>query len=169
MQLQQQQLREQTERTDAVTRLVARVNVATSVICKTQPDPKVIDYYYRAMYSREPTVDSAVHSPPTREFFEHWKHGTGFFQTGVARWNQYMGGAGVEWAQEVLERVLQHTGVSVSNPDFVWQRFSLREADMDRYLNGPDGHPWIEERIHPHLALEYRTNPRFGVPRPYPH
>jgi hypothetical protein len=161
VQLQKHQLQEQTERTDAVTRLVARVNVATYVICKTQPDLKVIDYYYRAIFSPVPTVDSTVHSPPTRDFFKHWNHGTGFFQTGVARWNQYMGGAGVEWAQEVLARVLQHTGVSVFNPEGVWQRFRLREADMDRYLNGPDGYPWIEERIHPHLALEYRTNPRF--------
>ena len=58
MELQQQQLREQTERTDAVTRLVARVNVATYVICKTQPDLKVFDYYQRAMYSGEPKVYS---------------------------------------------------------------------------------------------------------------
>ena len=161
MELQQQQLREQTERTDAVTRLFVRVNVATYVICKNQADPNVIAYFQRAIYFGAPTVDSAVHSPPTIDFFECWKRGTGGFQTGVAMCKKYMGGAGVEWAQEVIERVLQHTGVSVSNPEGVWQRFSLRVADMDRFLNGPDGHPLMEERIHPHLALEYRKNPLF--------
>jgi hypothetical protein len=161
VQLQKHQLQEQTERTDAVTRLVARVNVVTYVFCQDQPDLKVVDYYYRAIESRKPTVYSAVHSPPTREFFEHWNIGTGCFQTGVARWNQYMGGAGVEWAQEVLQRVLQHIHVSVLTPGYVLDRLSMRLADMDGFLNGPDGPPWIEERIHPHLALEYRTNPRF--------
>ena len=169
MQLQQQQLREQTELTDAVTRLVARVNVATYVFCQTQPDFTVIDYYYRAIESRKPTVDSAVHSPPTIEFFEHWNIGTGCFQQGVERWNQYMGGAGVEWAQDVLERVLQHTGGSVLTPGYVLEQLSMRLALMDQSLNGRDGPPWIEERIHPHLALEYRANPRFdpATIRPY--
>jgi len=149
----------------AVTDFFARLSEATYVYCKNGScyNPTVITYL--ANTNNQTKVRSCADCPPTEEMFERWRVGTGDFKQGVAMFSNMMGGAGMEWAQPLLEMVFQHTTeYSVADEGSLNQvlfQYQMRRQWMGSYLQCPLGNNLMEERIHPYLALEHQISPPF--------
>ena len=149
----------------AVTDFFARLSEATYVYCKNGScyNPTVI--IYLANTNNQTKVISCADCPPTEEMFERWRNGTGGFAEGVAKFERMMGGAGMEWAQPLLEMVFQHTTeYNVADEGSLNQvlfQYQMRRQCMGSYLQCQLGDNLMEERIHPYLALEHQISPPF--------
>jgi len=160
---------------EAVTVFFARLSQACYVVCKDGScyDPLVINYLART--NNQVKEPSYAVCPPTVHMFELWQKGTGYFELGVAKFKCMMGGRGMEWAQRLLERVLQHTTeYSVAEEgslNHLQNKFEERRQIMEWWNQRgniwmeeqiyPGWNLWMERRIHPYLDQKHQNSPPF--------
>ena len=164
MELQLHQLGKQTQIMEAVRRWGARVSCAAFLIGRVPYDMVVVNYFHEPGAYQRPLVVSDSGTAPPFELFDAWRRGSNNFSRGSCMWNKYMAGWGVEWGQQVIPMMLEHTQMRDLGVAGVAERTLLRTHRlewMDHVMTWEDRNVLMDERIYPMLAIKTRQDISF--------